>query len=278
METRRIGTDIKLYVSLKDNVNQPLNIHSVQAFLVNTSLKDKLKQQIKDAYDAYDNASSDKSIKYISRFPNEPMCDCYRSTRYDICQSGYPTYHAAPYYIKPFYRGFGVYPHTFDAFRNHAWAHRCVDKEMFDIVKAEKEYKDKSSYIQYQAVVEESNKPGVIHVYFPAKDQIECGKYSLILVVKCYAPGYTTQTLLKTITFDYKDVLELVSDMDLADNDSVVEVGIIEPDINITGDDTYVNKGRVESSSNQDNLILGLSTGGEVPIDFSRLTAWYTGD
>ena len=42
MEIRRIGTDIQLYVNLKTRVKEPLNIHSVQAFLVNTSLRDEL--------------------------------------------------------------------------------------------------------------------------------------------------------------------------------------------------------------------------------------------
>lgn len=273
MEIRRIGTDIKLYVNLKTKIGQPLNIHSVQAFLVNTSLRSELKQQLTDAYSAYDAASSDNSIKYISRFPIEPMCECYRSTRYDICQSGYPTYHAAPYYIKPFYRGFGVCPHSFDAFKNHAWCHRDMCKEKFDIMKAEKQYHDKSKYIQYQARVEESSVPGMVYVYFPAEDQLECGKYSLIIVAKCFSPGYSTQTQLKTITFDYADVFELVDNLQDSDT-STINVGVVDVPTGYSDEDTFVSSGDVEN----DTLTLGYSTGGGFDIDLSEITAWYNGD
>ena len=275
MEIRRIGTDIQLYVNLKTRVKEPLNIHSVQAFLVNTSLRDELKQQLKDANDAYDAASSDNSIKYISRFPNEPACDCYCGTRYDICQSGFPTYHVAPYYVKPFYRGCGVYPHTFDAYRNHAWAHRSTENEANKVVQAQEEYDNKSTYIKYQAAVEEGRRSGSIYIYFPAEDQVEPGIYQLILVVKCYSPGYTNSSHIKTITFDYDNVFELVEHEE-QHSDEIINVTLVPTDSDQTDDRDIYTTGGVYGN---DRITLQLSTGeNATPIDISEATAWYRGD
>ena len=84
----------------------------------------------------------------------EPHINEYRSTRYDVCQCGYPHYHTHPRYCRPVYCGFGVHPHTFDGFRNHLWAHYDL-KPLADNIKcAEDIYHKNEHFLQYQALVE----------------------------------------------------------------------------------------------------------------------------
>jgi hypothetical protein len=62
---------------------------------------------------------------------------------------------------------------------------------------------------EYIAEVYATDKQNIVEVSFPAEDQVNLGKYTLVLVVKAYAPGYNSKNL-KTITVDIPEVFELV--------------------------------------------------------------------
>ena len=282
MENRiRIGNDIKLSVHLFTSTYDPINIHSVQAYLINTTTQSQLEQQIKSAYEEYDNVLHSKDIKYISRFPMEPYSDGYCCTGYDICQCGEPTYNVKPRRCRFVYRGFGVYPHTFDAYKNHLYAKQCPDADK--IMHAEDMYNKLNKFIKYQAHVESSDDINRIYVYFPGKDQLSVGVYKLIIVAQIYQPGYSKFNNLKTITVDYNDVFQLVDDASGISGDGrdiEIAVGIVESQngiYNPSDDDIYVKTSTL--SGNKINL--RLSDGTQLKtniIDVSPITDWYEGD
>lgn len=278
MDKINIGSDIRLTVHLSTKYFAPLNVHSVQAYLVNTSVKSDLENQIKAAYDEYNDAVINKAekIQFISRFPVEPYFKGFSSSPYDICQCGYPHYHAHPHCCRPAYCGFGVYPHTFDGFRNHLWAHYDTDPLIAKIKYAEELYQKKEQFLKYQAFVEETSSNSTILVHFPGKDQVELGVYKLIIVAQVYQPGYSKFSKLKTVTIDFNNVFELVES---GGGDTTIVVGIA-PTESTSGDgqssyfDTYAVSGEYNGSGLIDiKLNTGFSLPGG-PIDISSETEW----
>lgn len=272
-----IGSDIKLSVFLSNGID-PLNIHSVQAYLINTSVKSDLENQIKQAYSEYDNAVENKKdkIQFISRFPMEPHFNNYASTHYDICQCGCPHYYATPRCYRPVYCGFGVHPHTFDGFKNHLWAHYDMDPLMCNIKKAEDVYHKNERFLQYQARVESTGYADKIMVYFPGKDQLTVGIYKLIIVAQVYQPGYSNCSQFKTVVADYDDVFELVY---TGGGDAQLNVGVV-PTYSNSGEDgqhgldLHVKDGVFDLDKNQLTLILN-SNNPIDPIDTSAETGWW---
>ena len=278
MDKINIGSDIRLTVHLTTKYFAPLNIHSVQAYLVNASVKSDLENQIKAAYNEYNNALEEKAnrISFISRFPMEPHFCGYESSPYDICQCGYPHYHARPRCCRPAYCGFGVYPHTFDGFRNHLWAHYDMDPLRDRIKRAEELYHKNEQFLQYQAFVEETSNPSTINVYFPGSDQLKPGIYKLILVAKVYQPGYSKFSDFKTITVSYDNVFELVTE---GGSDAEITVGVV-PTNGYSGDgqqyegqDLHVIGGEYDNNGHI-NLVLNNNT--QVPpISIESETEWH---
>lgn len=285
MDKIRIGNDIRLNVGLNTSALDPININSIQVFLINTTLQSDLEARIKQACDVYNAAAEDKSIKYISRYPIEPVTGCYHSDKYNICHSGCPTYHVRPFCPKPPYCGFGVYPHSFDGFTNHLWAIDDLTRFKNEIIDAKNAYKEFEHLIQYRAIAESTANSNVIAVYFPAADQKELGVYKLVVVAKVYAPGYSKFTQFKTITIDYDSVFELVSASDMSGGDgaNIITVGTstTTDEINPSNDnDIYVNSGQymVTGSKGESSIKLTLSDNRVLPsniIDLSSETAWY---
>lgn len=239
----RIGNDIALRVSLYTKIKEPLNIHSIQAFLVNDTLN-------KDSFFG--------NVLY-NRFPKEPCCCEYNSTPYNICQCGKYQYSVQPSNVVCKYKGFGVYPHTFEQ----------------NICKNSNICLDERQFIKYRASVEQTKDVNTIYVYFPAEDQVTYGKYNLIIVVKCYQPGYSKYTQFKTVTVCYNNVFELVdanySGNDVADQ-TILEVGISQ--IGGTGDniDIHATSANLSGDILTINLNNGLSTDG---VDLGSMFEWY---
>ena len=79
---------------------------------------------------------------------------------------------------------------------------------------------DKFCYTAYSRVLPKAN---TIQCYFPAKDQLFCGVYKLVVVAMMYEPGWG-RTDLHTYTMDYGEVLNLVDDATGASGDIVLSV------------------------------------------------------
>lgn len=223
----RIGNDICLHVTLLGN-KTTINVEFVRAYLINTSRKNDIKELME---------GERRAVRYISRFPAEPHDRAYRGTPYDLCHSGRPTFHVRPVCVIAPYVGFGVYPHSFDPFRNHLWAYGCED-EFCDKFPEEKDHMDIPDPDKYRAIVKATGEQDKIDVYFPAEDQLHTGTYKLVIVAKVYEPGYSPNNL-RTVTMDYQEVFTIVGRSDEADvYESVnIEVGNLQQasDINITG-------------------------------------------
>lgn len=225
----RIGNDICLYVTLLgNNRNDYVNIKSIKAYLINTSRKHDIKDLIE---------GEQRTVRFVSRFPEEPKCPEFRSTPYDLLHCGHPTFHVKPHYYKAYYTGFHVFPHTFEPFHNHLWAYGCPDKCPMP-PHDELDHVDIPDPDKYLAPVKSTSESDKVLVYFPADDQHHTGTYKLVVVAKLYQPGYAPNDL-RTVTMDYKEVFTIVGSSEEADAyDSVnIEVGNLKKaaDISVSG-------------------------------------------
>lgn len=92
----RIGNDIRLQISLRfRDLDKIVNIQSIKAFFINTTLKDELDKQYK------------RKNRFVGRFPIEPFLDEFEPNAFAINSAGYPKYHAI---VHNRYNGFGLRP------------------------------------------------------------------------------------------------------------------------------------------------------------------------
>ena len=110
---------------LADDDSTLANIKSLRAYLINTTRQNDIDDQHRRDSINYANDIEERNgvVKYISRFPAEPCCGNYNSSPYDLMHCGHPSYYVRPMHCVAPYTGFGVYPHTFDPFRNQLWAY-----------------------------------------------------------------------------------------------------------------------------------------------------------
>lgn len=240
MEKIRIGNDIRLLVNLTGSKNiDAVNIHSVEAYLINTTKwMDLNEEHFRESAMMHDEMECRKhKIRFVSRFPVEPWVfgHHYCPNPHDICCSGRPCYHVHPIPFVPVYPGFGVHPHTFEP---HTWCrddmHDLFDRAMWK----NEDLQHGFDRCRYLAPVESTESKNVIKVYFPAKAQLYTGRYKLLLVVKLYDPGYCKHNL-RTVTIDYKDVFELVGCSEEGqEGDVMITIGDSKTatSINILGD------------------------------------------
>ena len=223
----------------------PISIRSIKAILVNTSREKFYLDNLK------------KKTRFISRFPIEPYIEAFRSTPYNVCNSGYPTWRAYPVqrYFAP-YHGFGVTPDWRDIYPT-----------------------PKINDTKYVAEVTTTDDPNIVSVFFPAKHQLHVGIYKLIIVAKVYAPGYNKHNL-RTITVDLDDVFELVNNSnDAYDNDMNINVHITNEEQHVENTDEETVDVYVDSGVyNDGNLLLNRTDGSTVDVDFSSLSDWYEGE
>lgn len=238
----RIGTDLSLLVTLTNvEAARPIMIRSLTAYLVNSTLKQKADEELKN------------KTKFISRFPVEPMRDSYISTNYNINCSGYPTYNVWPQNraMAP-YAGFGYNPD-------------------WDVI-----YPKQPDYrfTEYRAAVLATKHQNQVEIHFPAEDQLFCGNYNIIIVVEYYMPGYMNNT--KTVTLDYSNAFSIVEsseEEDLTGTELVTIKGVDNIPTYTPGDgtDVYVYEGKLDDGT----INLNLTSGESVAVDVSSITAWH---
>ena len=221
----RIGNDICLNVTLLTNNGiDAVNIHSIKAYIINTTLYDSFVGEIKSELERQDEMKrkheeeKSRTPQFVSRFPLEPHvhAEDYCPTEYDITCSGRPTYHVHPIWYVPAYSGFGIWPHSFEP---HMWlkephthfGYDCpyVMKHRHGVDFLPKGIDPQMDHCEFLAPVESTSDRNKINVYFPAENQIYTGTYKLVIVAKLYQSGYSLHNL-KTVTMDYDNVFTLV--------------------------------------------------------------------
>ena len=181
MQKIRIGNDIRLNLTLRGPITyDQASIKKLACYLINTSVADF--------------------------YTGETCCNdphMYGHPCFDRC--GCPQYHACPRCCRPYHHdcrlsGRGCNPCAGAPCMPPAYC------KPFDRVLAG--YDDKFCYTAYSKVLPKANS---IQCYFPAKDQLFCGVYKLVVVAEMYEPGWG-ETDLHTYTMDYGEVLMLVND------------------------------------------------------------------
>lgn len=234
----QIGTDVKYSIRVIGKTpSHKVSIQSVEAFFINTTL-----QQCKKCQERYYNSH----LKFLRRYPVEPLVNDYISTAYCLNNSGAYCYNTHPVNC---YKGFGIEP-----FGHNHQDHKCHEHDE-SVCKALVYYTDDKSVVQ---------------VYFPADLQKHTGIYDLMIRVKIHNDSYQIDHS-KTFSITYEGILELNGDAeDLPDG---IEDIIIDSEDHPTpsSDDLYVISGEL----NNNNLDLTLSDFSSVPsIDMSREFAW----
>lgn len=211
----KIGNDVCLSVNLLSSSSNNISIHSVRAYFVNvTKYNDLIQEHTRLQAALHEEINTKKNgIKFISRFPVEPMCDEFCSSPYDICCCGNPCYNAYPRHFVPVYGGFGVYPHTFE---NRTWRKDKLDALYEKAGRMYSELKESLKRLETEARVQFAENSSLIKVYFPASSQIYTGTYKLVVVAKVRELGWDNNNL-RTITMEYDDILTLVDSQDDAD-------------------------------------------------------------
>lgn len=203
MQRIRIGNDIRLNLTLRGpRTYDQANIKQLKCYLINTSMLDYFP---------------------VDCFCNKHVHGCGYMT--NMC--GHPKYHALPhcchhdcchndFYCNHDFRcmldphgcnpaaGPGILP---PKYRKAYDAVNCCACEDF-------------TYLAYSRVLPKANS---IQCYFPAKDQMFCGIYKLVVQAMIYEPGWG-RTDLHTYTMDYGDVLQLVDDKSGASGDITLDV------------------------------------------------------
>ena len=210
MQRIRIGNDVRLNLTLRGpRTYDQANIKQLKCYLINTSMLDY--------------------------FP----VDCFCSKHVHGCgcvndRCGHPKYHALPhcrYYDcchNDFYH-YGCFCHCSHDFHCMLDPHGCNPAAGPGILppKYNKPYDavnccacEDFTYLAYSRVLPKANS---IQCYFPAKDQMFCGVYKLVVQALIYEPGWG-RTDLHTYTMDYGDVLQLVDDKSGASGDITLDV------------------------------------------------------
>lgn len=230
----RLGNDVRLVMTISPNVQAGFetisgfdssNVKQLRCYLINTSFAKEIQQEC------------DKKFRRVG-FPQ-----FYHPTKYNINNSGYPSYHMMPanvnnydafcpnfhdYHWWPGYCGFGVYPErfyscgtpNFDNYRTNP-----IDVFGVGTDSISSAYVNDPVYLADSQILPEQNK---ITCLFPAVQQLICGTYKLIVVLTVFEQGWGRHNL-RTYTIDKGDVFELV-------NDHTGRSGNIT--INIDGQDT----------------------------------------
>lgn len=178
----RIGTDVKLTLSLNGNSSESLNIVSAKAYIINKSAKEQALNDLR------------RINQFITRFPVgrdmiNPMYNGIEPDENNIHMLGEVPYHCYPKeHLEHKYGGFGVYPY---------W-----DKKFVPVIE---EY----GLTSYHAEVRFTEHPGVVEVFYPAEAQYFTGDYDVIIVAKVYQPGYKHDGT-KTITVNFTNAFTLV--------------------------------------------------------------------
>lgn len=208
----RWGDDfpVRFYGNSDTSSGSVVHVLHAKAFFVNTTLKNKLKEEYKNKH------------RFIGRFPIEPFVDEFIPNAHNINSTGWHQYRAI---LPNSYKGFGIYPNWKDAF---PWKEHNV--------------------VKYQAPITNTKDRNKIIVDFPAEAQLFPGEYQLIVVAEIFDPGYKNSS--RMVTMNLNGVFELVSDSEEADVDGAVQIEINNTDVESTDPiDVYVESGSYDSGS-----------------------------
>lgn len=203
-----------------------INILSLHALLINATLRDEI-----ETYNSNKN-------KFVGRFPVEPFLKEFEPNSHNVNSAGNGKYKASVYNQ---YNGFGVNPD---------WDNT---PPIMDV-----------NITEYQCEVVRTKDPSVVILPFPAIDQKRVGKYDIVVVATIADAGYTNGS--RTITANYKDAFELVSD---SQQDGVISPIGLEVDGVFTSSvtDTYVENGSYSGNS----ITLTRNDNSTVDIDVSSI-------
>lgn len=237
----RIGNDIKLFLSLVEDENQPLNIISCEAFIVNRTAQKRAIEDIK------------KKTRFLSRFPMYNELSNFEPSEYNINIVGNLAYNCYPHrHNHHQHCGFGIYPN---------W-----DKFYTPIV-------DNCNLTSYKPQIKFTNQRNVISIMFPAEAQLYTGTYDIIVVAKTYAEGFSKDNL-RTITVDYRDAFTLVSSSEEGDTGditiNIANGAYDEKDPNSY--DIYVKSGKYEDESLKLNRSDGVEI--DIPMNVENKMTW----
>ena len=204
MQRIRIGNDVRLNLTLRGpRTYDQANIKQLKCYLINTSMLDYFP---------------------VDCFWNKHVhgCGCVN----DRC--GHPKYHALPHcrYYDCCHNDCNRYSHSLCCMLD---PHGCNPAAGPGVLppKYNKPYDavnccacEDFTYLAYSRVLPKANS---IQCYFPAKDQMFCGVYKLVVQAMIYEPGWG-RTDLHTYTMDYGDILQLVDDKSGASGDITLDV------------------------------------------------------
>lgn len=213
MQRIRIGNDVRLNLTLRGpRTYDQANIKQLKCYLINTSMLDYF------PVDCF-------CCKHVHG------CGCVK----DRC--GHPKYHALPHcrYYDCCHNDFyhpdcchDCFHHCSHDFHCMLDPHGCNPAAGPGILppKYNKPYDavnccacEDFTYLAYSRVLPKANS---IQCYFPAKDQMFCGVYKLVVQAMIYEPGWG-RTDLHTYTMDYGDVFQLVDDKTGASGDITID-------------------------------------------------------
>ena len=185
--------------------------------------------------------------RFISRYPIEPKLDEFTATVANLNHSGFPTYHVMPnsHMIRA-YAGYGVKPEFDKIYRPY---------KKYDLT-------------EYRTPVERTQTPGQVYVYFPAEAQLFTGKYKLVVIAQIYVEGYGKKNL-RTVTADYNDIFELVSNSEDADAEGTIELTIDEG-----SSDRYEDFVEYGTYSGDGYVDLHMRSGNSVNVDLTDEFNW----
>lgn len=213
MQRIRIGNDVRLNLTLRGpRTYDQANIKQLKCYLINTSMLDY--------------------------FP----VDCFCSKHVYGCgcvsdRCGHPKYHALPHcrYYDCCHNDFyhpdcchNYFHHCSHDFHCMLDPHGCNPAAGPGVLppKYNKPYDavnccacEDFTYLAYSRVLPKANS---IQCYFPAKDQMFCGVYKLVVQAMIYEPGWG-RTDIHTYTMDYGDVFQLVDDKTGASGDVTID-------------------------------------------------------
>lgn len=197
----RIGNDIKMNLTIRGIGDyQQNNVKQIRCYLINTSLENK------------------GGECHPKRFPREPFPQYYTPTKYTVHNCGRWQYHIDPCNVKAeycnygdgfhdyhywnHYHGFGIYPGHFVDPCCHHHHHHCDP-----LVPGRR---SPFCFLAPSKIAQGVNK---IEAYFPARDQLYCGTYKLVVVLVLYEDGWEKNDL-HTYTLDYGVVFNIVDNED----------------------------------------------------------------
>ena len=272
MQRIRIGNDVRLNLTLRGpRTYDQANIKQLKCYLINTSMLDYF------PVDCF-------CCKHVNG------CGCVK----DRC--GHPKYHALPhcrYYDcchNDFYHPdcchdyFHHCSHDFHCMLDPRGCNPAAGQGVLP-PKYNKPYDavnccacEDFTYLAYSRVLPKANS---IQCYFPAKDQMFCGVYKLIVQAMIYEPGWG-RTDIHTYTMDYGDVFQLVddktgasgditidADTDDIENKNIIAMRIKTKDLVMYGD-TKLNLGEKDVRDHKYVIEVDLENGSTVEYDPSN--------